>query len=140
MHLFFSRSNRYSRRRQMLKVGLSPIIDCIQENEENITLIWFDPIMNTINDTEKMREDLQAVSSVVLFPADIDSYMTDFKSRETEKILLITSSNIASKLLPDINDLSQLDSIFIFSENREEFNHLRDDYPKVVDIVTKYHE
>jgi hypothetical protein len=118
----------------MSKIGLSTIIDSIQENEENITVIWFDPIMNTTDDTEKMKKDLCAVSNVVLFPADIDSCMTDIKSREREKIFLITSSNNASKLLPNINGLSQLDSIYIFPEDRQKFNHLRDDYPKVVNI------
>ena len=106
----------------------------IQVNEDNVTVIWFNPIMSTIADTEKLKKDLRAVNHTVLFPNNVDSCITDIKSKEMGKILLIISRNNAFKLLPKMIDLPQLDSIFIFPENRVESNHFRNDYSKVVDI------
>jgi hypothetical protein len=118
----------------MLERRLSTTDNSIQENKETITLIWFNPVVNTTDDTEKIKEDLLVVNDVVLFPDDIDSCITDIKSRKTEKIYLITSANNALKLPSNIIDLSQLDLMFIYPENREESKHLRDEYPKVVEI------
>jgi hypothetical protein len=117
----------------MSSVGLSTVIDSIHEDEEEVTLIWFDPDMNVTDDIEKMEKNLWTVN-VFLFPTDMDSCIADIKSREKEKIFLITSSNVASKLLPEIINFSQLDSIFLFPANRNEFNYLRDDFRKVVEI------
>jgi hypothetical protein len=117
-----------------LEIGSATISDSRQKNEKNITLIWFNPITNTTDDINKIKEELWTVNNVVLFPTDINSCISDIKSRDTEKIFLIISSNIAPDLLPDIIDFSQLDAIFILSENRNKFNYLRDDYCKVVDI------
>lgn len=118
----------------MSEMRLSMTNDFIQENEENLTLILFNPVVNRTDDNEKIMEDLRAVNNVVLFPTDLDSCITDIKSNEMEKILLIISANNAEKLPSNIIGLSQLDSIFIFTENQEQSNHLRDNYPKVVDI------
>jgi hypothetical protein len=108
----------------MSEMRSSTIIDSIQENKESITIIYFDHVMSTSADTETIKEALWVVNNYILFFTDIDSCITYIKSINKEKIFLITSGNNAFKLLPNIIDLSQLDSIFIFPENRTEFNRL----------------
>jgi hypothetical protein len=123
-----------SKAERMSEMISSTVIDSIQENKENVTIIFFDPIMSTSDDAETIKEELWVVNNYILFFTDIDSGISYIRSINKEKIFLVTSGNNAFKLLPDIIDLSQLDSIFIFPENRTEFNRLLDDYSKIVDI------
>ena len=105
-----------------------------EENRENITLIWFDPVPNGTNDVEKMKEDLRALINFMLCASDIDSCTAYVKSIKKEKIFLIIGGNNAYRLLPNIINLSPLDSVFIFPENSENFGRLYHDFPRVVGI------
>ena len=126
-------SNRFDAKHTS-EIGLSTTIDCAQENKENATLIWFDPVTNTTDDIEKIKEDIKNINNFVLYPTDITTCIDYMKSITEEKILLIISGKNAFKLLPSIINLPQLDSVFIFPENREEVSRLCDDYFKIVGI------
>jgi hypothetical protein len=105
----------------------------IDENEKDTTLIWLNPVTDGTDNVEKIR-NLRIVNGAVLFPPGVDFCIDAIKKRETEKIRLIISAENVLKLSPDIIGLPQLDSIFIFTKNREKSTHLREDCHKVVDI------
>jgi alpha-N-acetylglucosamine transferase len=109
---------------------LSTTDNSIQENEENIILIWFNPVVNTTNDNEQTKQDLQAVHNLIRCPTDIVSFNAVIKSRKKEKIFLIVSATDVCALPREIIKLPELDSIFIFPEDEGE--QLHDRYSKIV--------
>jgi len=104
------------------------------DNEKDTTLIWFNPLRDETDSIEKIRKSHSMTDDDILCPTDVDSCINDIRERETKRILLAISAENMSKLSPDIIDLHQLDSIFIFTEDRERSNHLRDRCHKVVNI------
>ncbi|CAF3763798.1 unnamed protein product [Adineta steineri] len=113
--------------------------DLVQENTADVALIWFDPTMNASDENEKIK-DLLLINHFVRVYIDLDLCITYIKSEKEKKIFLIISGNDAFKLLPSITEPSQLDLIFIFPENQNEFNRLCEDYIKVAGIFDNYNE
>lgn len=112
----------------------------IRENKEDTTLIWFNPVIGETIDIEKKKEALQAVNDFILFLSDINECINNIKSIRAEKIFLIVAGNNADELLPSVKNLFQLDSIFIFPRNSQEFERLRIDYLKIVGIFDNFDE
>ncbi|CAF1304860.1 unnamed protein product [Adineta steineri] len=113
--------------------------DVVQENTADVALIWFDPTMNASDENEKIK-DLLLINNFVRVYIDLDLCITYIKSEKEKKIFLIISGNDAFKLLPSITEPTQLDLIFIFPENQNEFNRLCEDYIKVAGIFDNYNE
>ncbi|CAF4467017.1 unnamed protein product [Rotaria sp. Silwood2] len=106
----------------------------ILENTENVTLIYFDSTINARNEIEKATEEFQTVNNFVLIFMDINACIDYVKSINEEKRFLIIAANNAYKLLPTIMSLSQLDSVYIYPENREEYMRLFDEFYNIVGI------
>ncbi|CAF3939001.1 unnamed protein product, partial [Adineta steineri] len=111
----------------------------VQENTADVALIWFDPTMDASDENEKIK-DLLLINNFVRVYIDLDLCITYIKSEKEKKIFLIISGNDAFKLLPSITEPTQLDLIFIFPENQNEFNRLCEDYIKVAGIFDNYNE
>ena len=105
-----------------------------QENKENITLIWFNPIPDQTNDIQQIKNKLQSIIYFILSPEDIDTCIAYVKSIKEEKIFLLIPLINTYELLPKIINLQQLDSVFIFPENPKECTRLYEDFSKVVGI------
>ena len=108
----------------------------IDENKENVTLIWFDPNIGTRDDTNKTMKRLREINDYVMFHTELDQCLTQIFSIKDEKIFVITSGARASELLPCIAKIRQIDSVFIFCMKEARYQHLLSTYKKIVGIYT----
>ena len=99
-------------------------------SEENVTLILFNPTMDKTNDINQIKEEFQGTNHSI----DLNSCIADIKSKKTNITFLIIAENNAHELLSTFAKISQLHSIFIFSENPENLDHLYNVYPTLVDV------
>jgi hypothetical protein len=86
-------------------MGHEPTFDAIEENKENITLLWFDSNIESREDTEETEEQLRQINDYVKFYIDLELCVTYIQSIKSEKIFLITSGKRASDILPLISNL-----------------------------------
>ncbi|CAF3322514.1 unnamed protein product [Rotaria socialis] len=105
-----------------------------KENKEIITLVWFDPNIGSRDDTKLAMKRLREINDYVLFYTDVESCIVYINAVEKEKIFLVTSGSRSSEILPRIHTLEQVDSIFIFCKKKNRYQHLIDEYRKLVDI------
>ena len=108
--------------------------ECIDENKEHITLLWFDPSIGLGKNTETTMKRLREINDYVKFYADLDQCLVHIRSIHNEKIFLVISGLRASALLQHISTLHQIDSIFIFCMKKIKYEHLINEYPKIVGI------
>jgi hypothetical protein len=106
----------------------------IDENKDNITLIWLDPNIDSSKDVETAMKRLREINDYVIFYTELDQCLMRIQSIQNEKIFLITSDVRANELLPSMMNLDQVDSIFIFSMNKCEKKHSLNEYVEIVDI------
>ena len=108
------------------------------ENKENITLIWFDPNIGTREDIRTTMVRLREINDYVSFYTELDQCLNHIQSTYNEKIFLITSGRRALELLPHITTLRQIDSIFIFCMKKVKYEHLTNEYSKIVGIYVDF--
>lgn len=110
------------------------------ENKEGITITWFCPILENPEEIKQTIEDFQTITDRVSSFNETNKCVDFIKSSSREKIFLITSADNAYKLLPDILHLSQLNSVYIFPENRHSCHRIVDSFHKIVDIFDNLNE
>ena len=107
-----------------------------EENKESITLVWFDPNINSRVDTETTMKELRLINDYVRFHIDLETCVRFLQSIEKEKILLITSGSCALELFERLGDLPTIDSIFIFCMKKKRYEYLKDTFVKIKGIYT----
>ncbi|CAF1609688.1 unnamed protein product, partial [Adineta ricciae] len=114
----------------------------IRTNYEQVTLVWLDshvknngPFADDIHLTEELLRKLN--DYVMLFDNELEC-LTYIDSVKNETVLLIVSGTCAtSNLLDALQKLSYVDSIFIFCQNKNNYERLKENYKKVVGIFTE---
>ncbi|CAF1480183.1 unnamed protein product [Adineta ricciae] len=114
----------------------------IRTNYEQVTLVWLDsharnngPFADDIHLTEELLRKLN--DYVMLFDNELEC-LTYVDSVKNETVLLIVSGRCAtSNLLDALQKLSYVDSIFIFCQNKNNYERLKEKYKKVVGIFTE---
>jgi hypothetical protein len=106
-----------------------------RKNKESVSLIWFDPSVNTTDDSKTTLEVLRSVNDFFLYFTECTPCVDYIKSIANNKIFLIVSGKSAYELLPKIISYRQVDTVFIFCANKNRYQRLLEDFPKVVDIV-----
>ena len=114
--------------------------EVIRENKENVTLVWLTSSADNAERNKQITEDLRTLNDFTFISNDSNKCIDLIKSVDKERIFLIMSAADAYKLLPDISHLSQLDSIYIYPGNREEYKRLFDDFYKIVNIFDNLDE
>jgi tetratricopeptide (TPR) repeat protein len=106
-------------------------------NKESITLLWFDPNIGSGQDTEQTKQKLRSINDYVVLHTDCDQCVADIQAIKTEKIFLITSGSKAFQLLPHVAHLRQVDSIFIFCFEKDHYQRLTTQFPKIIGIYAR---
>jgi tetratricopeptide (TPR) repeat protein len=109
-------------------------------NREGTTLLWFDPKIGSREDTEHTKQCLRHINDYVKFHKDLEQCVTFIQSREKEKIFLITSGSKASQILSRVSSLRQVDCIFIYCMIKERYEHLINEYSKIIGIYVNLDE
>lgn len=107
------------------------------KNKESSTLLWFDAKIGSHEDTEVTKQQLRRINDFVLFHTDLDECVKFIQSISKEKIFLIISGAQASQLLPLVSHLCQVDCIFIFCMKTDKYQHLINEYSKIIGIYTQ---
>jgi len=105
-----------------------------KENKETTTLLWFDPNIGHKEDTKQTKDKLREINDYVSFYEDLQLCIDYIQSAKNEKIFLITSGKQAPQILPAVLNLRQIDSIFIFCMKIERYEHLTNEYTKIIGI------
>ncbi|CAM4763682.1 unnamed protein product [Rotaria magnacalcarata] len=84
------------------------------DNKEFITFVWFDSKIDFYDDVEKIQKRLREINDDVVVHTEIETCIHYIKSIEQAKIILISSISDAPKILSDIENLSHIESIFVF--------------------------
>ncbi|CAF1019426.1 unnamed protein product [Rotaria sp. Silwood1] len=108
------------------------------ENKENITLIWFDPNIESYEEIEKIKNQLRLINDYVIVCTDFEQCIRYIESIHREKIFLIISNLITLEILPQINSFIQIDSIFIFSIKKDQDKNLLNEYRKIIGIYINF--
>ena len=106
------------------------------KNNESITLLWFDPKIDSSLNTEIIMKQLRDINRHVVSHNDLEVCTTYIQSVQNGKIFLIISGACASQFLPRIANFGQIDCIFIFCYKEDRYKHLKATYQKIVDICT----
>ncbi|CAF1006231.1 unnamed protein product [Adineta steineri] len=101
-----------------------------KENKENITLIWFDPNKELYDDIDCLKSQLRQINDYVVFHNKLETCIAFIQSIENEKIFLITSGSYVSQFAI----LQQIDFIFIYCSEKNQYEYLLNDYSKIIGI------
>jgi tetratricopeptide (TPR) repeat protein len=121
----------------MLRVGrvhheLYPIE--LTENHEAVCLIWLDSFIRNEQHAYSMQETLLELHPDVRLFSDVCSCINLIKTLVNKYILLVTSSDLAPEILPEIHSLRSVAAIFILCPDQKFDNSIMDDYGKIVEI------
>ncbi|CAF1133903.1 unnamed protein product [Didymodactylos carnosus] len=113
----------------------------MQENKEDISLLWFDKNLNSnIKDIKLTKDLLRQINNYVLFFTNQSECLKYIQQVKNEKILLIISgsSTIDNEFLKQIHEFRQIDSLFIFCVEKEKYEQLLSNmnYQKIIGIFT----
>ena len=106
-----------------------------QENKENVTVIWLNPVADETKSVEEIKEDLRAVNNLLICPTTVDACITEIESRKEDQIFLISEKKYVDELVAKTKHFSQLDSIFIFREHADQFNGIQSNLTKNLTAV-----
>ncbi|CAF1187209.1 unnamed protein product [Rotaria sordida] len=107
-----------------------------KENKESITIIWFDSNIHSHNLTENINERLCEINNYILYYNEIDPCINYIQSIDKEKIFMITSSKDISQVSIQINNLPQINSIFIFDFDKNQSNEFDFEHFKFIGFYT----
>jgi tetratricopeptide (TPR) repeat protein len=104
------------------------------KNEERLIIVWFDPNFGSQYHPKQSEQQLCLINDYVIFFIDLNQCIKFIRTEEKDKIFLIISESYALQILPHVNSLDQIHSIFIFSMNNNRYENLIDQYPKIIGI------
>ena len=105
---------------------------------QNFQLIWLDSDFNEANPhLKKLLEDLhQTVTSITTF-TDADECVDFMDEIEEGRVFLIVSGSLGRHVVPCIEAMSQLDSIYVFCDNKVLHEEWASKIPMVKGIYTE---
>ncbi|CAF1671927.1 unnamed protein product, partial [Adineta ricciae] len=105
---------------------------------QEVLLIWLDANIENNNDDVQNTITLlrRAVNDVNTY-TDNDKCIQFVKSIENRKACMIISGSLGQLIVPQIHELSQVDSIFIFRGNKRRHKGWTKDWPKIKGIFTE---
>lgn len=110
--------------------------DVIEENKEDITLIWLDKGIDESEDSIRTQTLLLQLNNFVQFYTNTQLCINYIQTIKNEKVLLIIAGSLAYQVLPEIHTLKVVNSIFIFCSDQNNYIQLLNDYSKIIGIYT----
>ncbi|CAF4376277.1 unnamed protein product, partial [Adineta steineri] len=102
---------------------------------QNVLLIWLD---NNIDDNDidcrnTIKQLKRVVNNVNTF-TDGDQCVEFIQTITNNKVCMIVSDSLGQYIVPHVHDMSQMDSIFIFSNNQDLHKQWTKEWPKIKGI------
>ncbi|CAK9188740.1 unnamed protein product [Sphagnum troendelagicum] len=118
----------------------SLIIDCpkpLRNNVENFVVVWLDALIDDQNeDIKKSKSELQRIVNDIRTYSNVNSAVYWMKTVQNEKIILIISGSFGEKVVPVIQNLTQIHIVYVFCSNKEKHKEWSAKYRKVKGVFT----
>ncbi|CAF1411437.1 unnamed protein product [Adineta steineri] len=104
---------------------------------QNVLLVWLD---NNINETNGDRQN--TITKLRRAVNDIKTYTNGDQCLEfiqtiiDKKVCMIISGSLGQHIVPRVHNISQVDSIFIFCDNKKYHEQWTKDWPKIKGVFT----
>jgi hypothetical protein len=104
---------------------------------QNVLLVWLDNNIDEKNsDCQNTLTQLRRVINTVDTFTDRDQCIDFLTDIDTVKVFMIISAEISQNILPLIHNITQLDSVFIFCDNRKRHEKWAKEWPKIKGVFT----
>ena len=104
---------------------------------QNFFIVWLDENIDEGNDDyQNIIVRLREISNTVNTCTNVDectSFISDIKAR---KAFMIFSGALAQSTVPIVHDMAQINTIYIFSENKAQHEQWAQQWPKVKGVFT----
>ncbi|CAF0946802.1 unnamed protein product [Adineta ricciae] len=102
---------------------------------ENFIIVWLDAkIDKSDKDIQNSLDQLQRTVNTIKTFTDIDVCLDYLSQIEHEKVFMIISGSMGEQVLPQINNMTQLDSIYIFCHDISKHTIWAKEYKKIQGI------
>jgi len=106
------------------------------DNVENFVVVWLDASIGSNTDTEKSKDQLQQHINVVKTFTDPEECRTFINGIKDEKIFLIVSGTLGEQFVPTAQEVTQIDSIYVFCSDKEKHENWTASFPEVRGLFT----
>jgi hypothetical protein len=104
---------------------------------QNVLLIWLDnSIDEDNNDCRNTITQLRRVMNTINMFTNCDRCIDFLTDINTVKVFMIISGELSPHIIPLIHDITQLDSIYIFCENKPRYVQWAKEWPKIKGAFT----
>ncbi|CAF1315399.1 unnamed protein product [Adineta steineri] len=118
-------------------VTASNILQPRQRMTQNYLLIWVDASIDAKNkNCQDTLNQLKNVINNINLCTQPDQCIQLLNQIDDERAFVIISSAIGQHLVPEIHDLPQLDTIYIFCDNKSKHHEWTQNWTKIKDVYT----
>ncbi|CAF1299652.1 unnamed protein product [Adineta steineri] len=104
---------------------------------QNVLLIWLDNNINENNaDCSNTIKQLKRIVNNINTFTDGDQCVEFIQTITNNKVCMIVSGSLGRHIVPRVHDMSQVDTIFIFCNNREWHKQWAKEWPKIKGVFT----
>jgi hypothetical protein len=134
---FMKKSSSISSESTASSIPKSPL-DIDVEHLETFTLVWLDRYIDEDENNQELKRRLREHTTSLITFNDFRSCEQWLKNRSTdEKILLIVTGDLGTKLIPTIHQLPSIIAIYVFCWKPEIHTMWTPDYPKIRGVISK---
>ncbi|CAM4904932.1 unnamed protein product [Rotaria socialis] len=108
----------------------------IEQNLEDITLIWLDSNIDDSSDSLHTQSLLDDLNNDVLLYTDSELCINCIRAIIKERVFVIVAGTLSQSVLPQLHSLAVVTAIFIFCNGHKGNVPLLNNYSKVIDIFT----
>lgn len=131
----FRTVSRFSTTHRQTLEETSIITDSVKpsrHNVENFVVVWLDAMVDDQNeDIQKSKSELQRIINEIRTHSDVDSAIDWIRTVHDEKVVLIVSGSFGEKIMSIIQNLKQLDTVYVFCSDKEKHEGWATKYRKV---------
>ncbi|CAF1409830.1 unnamed protein product [Adineta ricciae] len=110
-------------------------------NIENCLLVWLDSNISESDDYYRSSiDELQHIVNFVYSFSDVDQCVDFVTDIDYEKVFMIISDSLAQQMLPAIENVPQIESIYILAHNDVENEIINRKWAKVKNTFTQFDE
>ncbi|CAF1148463.1 unnamed protein product [Didymodactylos carnosus] len=117
-----------------------PRFELPERNERNLeahTVVWLDANVDKTDDNAKTKVKLRRTINYLKTFDNLDVCLMYMSNIKTEKVFLIVSGSLGEKIVPLIQQMPQVESIYVFCSNKTHHEKWAGNYKKVTGIYTE---
>ncbi|CAF1432909.1 unnamed protein product [Adineta steineri] len=104
---------------------------------QNVFFIWLDNNIDDDNvDCNNIIKQLKCVVNNINTFTDGEKCIKFIQTITNNKVCMIVSGSLVKHIVPHVHDMSQVDTIFIFSNNQESHEKWAKEWPKIKGVFT----